>query len=176
MFAAAMLNLEHDTFIIHIASLGSAMSPSSTTSFSLAISHSSILLNVVHLSCKPQIAGLIIKNTSIKIPDKYTNFANIFSLGLASKLLEYTKINKYTIKLVSGQQPPYGLIYSLGPVKLEILKAYIETNLANNFIRSSKALAGTPILFNQKSDSFFKLCVNYRGFIISQSRTNTYCH
>ena len=49
-------------------------------------------------------------------------------------------------------------------MELEILKAYIETNLANSFIRLSKSPAGAPILFNWKSNSFFWLCVNYQGF------------
>ena len=46
-------------------------------------------------------------------------------------------------------------------MELETLKAYIETNLANRFIKSSKSPAGAPILFDRKSDCFFRLCVNY---------------
>ena len=52
-------------------------------------------------------------------------------------------------------------MYSLRPVELETLKAYIETNLANGFIRLSKSPAGAPILFDQKSDGFLRLYVNY---------------
>ena len=48
-------------------------------------------------------------------------------------------------------------------MELKILKVYIETNLANGFIRLPKSPAGAPILFDRKSDSFFRLCVNYRG-------------
>ena len=48
-------------------------------------------------------------------------------------------------------------------MELETLKAYIETNLANGFIRPSKSPAGAPILFDRKSDGFLRLCVNYRG-------------
>ena len=47
-------------------------------------------------------------------------------------------------------------------MELEILKAYIETNLANGFIRPSKSPAGAPILFDRKSNGFFWLYVNYR--------------
>ena len=42
-----------------------------------------------------------------------------------------------------------------------MMKTYIETNLANGFIRSSKSPAGAPILFDQKSDESFRLCVDY---------------
>ena len=47
--------------------------------------------------------------------------------------------------LVDSQQPPYGPIYSLGPIELEILKAYIETNLANGFMRPSKSPNWYPL-------------------------------
>ena len=47
-------------------------------------------------------------------------------------------------------------------MELETLKAFIKTNLANRFIKLSKSPANTPILFKQKSDSFFLLYVNYR--------------
>ena len=46
---------------------------------------------------------------------------------------------------------------------METLKAYIETNLANGFIRPSKSPAGAPILFDRKSDGSLRLCVDYRG-------------
>ena len=49
-------------------------------------------------------------------------------------LPEQTKINKHSIELEDGKQLPYGPIYSLGPVELEILKTYIKTNMVNCFI------------------------------------------
>ena len=82
---------------------------------------------------------------------------------MESKLPKHTEINDHAIELVDGQQPSYGPIYSLGPVELETLKAYIETNLANGFMRPSKSPAGAPILFDRKSDGFLRLCVDYRG-------------
>ena len=78
-------------------------------------------------------------------------------------LPEHTEINTHAIELEEGKQPPYRPIYSLGPVELETLKTYIETNLANGFIRFSKSLAGAPILFDQKPDGSLRLCVDYRG-------------
>lgn len=63
-------------------------------------------------------------------------------------LPDYTEINMYTIKRKEGRQPPYGPIYSLGLIELEILKIYIETILDNDFIRLSKSSTGAPIFFN----------------------------
>ena len=148
-FAAIALDSEHETYVVHIASLSSMQLVASLD---------------VYPSWRPQISGLITKKASTKVPAKYSDFADIFSLDLVSELHEHNGINDYTIKLVDGcQQPPYGPIYSLELVELETLKAYIETNLANGFIGPSKSPTGAPILFDRKSNGFFQLCVAYQG-------------
>ena len=78
-------------------------------------------------------------------------------------LPERTELNEHAINLEDGKQPPYGPIYSLGPVELETLKTYIETHLKTGFIRPSKSPAGAPILFDKKPDGSLRLCVDYRG-------------
>ena len=157
-FAAAALDLESETFVVHVASLSSDASPSSSP---LDVPVASF---DVHPSRRPQISGLIAEEAPTKVPAEYSDFEDVFSPDLASELPEHTGINDHAIELVDGcQQPPYGPIYSLGPVELETLKAYIETNLANGFIRPSKSPAGAPILFDRKSDGSFRSCVNYQG-------------
>ena len=151
-FTSVALNLESETFVVHIASLNSD-----------ALVSSFLLELDIHLSRRPQVSGLIAEEASTKVLAKYLYFADVFSLDLASKLIKHTGIINHAIELVDGQQPPYGPIYSLGPMELETLKAYIETNLANKFIKPSKSPAGTPILFDRKSDDSLRLCVNYRG-------------
>ena len=99
----------------------------------------------------------------VKIPTEYLDFSDVFSEEKALILLEATKMNQHAIELQKGQQLSYGPIYSLGPVELETLKIYIETNLANGFIRPSKLPAGASILFVEKPDGSFYLCVDYRG-------------
>ena len=125
------------------------------------LSSSSPLELNVHHSHKSQISSLITKEAFTKVSNKCVNFTDIFSPDLASELIEHTGINDYTIKLVNGQQPLYGPIYSLRAVELEILKVYIETNLTKGFIRPSKSPANTPIPFDQKSDGSLQLCVDY---------------
>ena len=144
-FAAAALDPKYETYVVYVASLSSTPLASPN----------------VYPSRRPQISGLIAKEAPTKVPAEYSDFADVFSPDLASELPEHTGINDHAIKLVEGQQPPYGPIYSLGPVELETLKAYIETNLANEFIKSSKLLAGALILFDRKSDGSFQLCVDY---------------
>ena len=147
-FAAAALDPEHETYVVHVASLSSAPLVASLD---------------VHPSRRPQISGLIAEEAPTTVPAEYSDFADVFSPDLASELPEHTGINDHAIELVEGQQPPYGPIYSLGPIELETLKAYIEINLVNGFIRPSKSPAGAPILFDRKPDGFLQLYVNYQG-------------
>ena len=143
-FAKAVLNENSETFVVHVVSLSSTPLD-------------------VHPSRRPQISGLIAEEASTKVPDEYTDFADVFSPELVAELPKYTGINNHPTKLVNGQQPPYGPIYSLRPIELETLKAYIKINLANSFIRPFTSPADTPIRFDQKSDGSLRLCVNYQG-------------
>ena len=133
--------MEYKIYVVYIGSV------------SFVALSTSFLLDV-HSSCRPQIAGLIAKKAFTKVPDKYIDFVDVFSPDLTSKLLKHTRINDHTIKLVDGQQPSYAPIYSLRLVELEILKVYIDTNLANKFIKSFNSPAGALILFDQKLDGF----------------------
>ena len=108
-----------------------------------------------------QITSLLTEEVIILV--KYLDYTDVFSKNSAAELPERTDLNKHAIDLIEGKQPLYGPIHSLGPVELETLKTYIETNLANSFIQSSKSPAWAPILFVQKPDGSIWLCVYYRG-------------
>lgn len=98
------------------------------------------------------------------VPSNYTDFVDVFYKYLATKLPEYTGINNHTIDLFEGQQPPYGPIYSLGLVQLQTLKTYIKTNLVNSFIKVFQSSFNVLILFVKKSNSSFRLYLNYQDF------------
>ncbi len=142
-FAAVALDPEYEAFIVHVAALSVDLS------------------NEVYPSRRAQIAHLKANEAPTKVPSEYADFADVFSSKLAVELPEHTGINDHIIELVDDWQPPYGPIYSLGPMELEILKAYIENNLASGFIRPSKSPAGVLILFNKKPDGSLRLCVDY---------------
>ena len=111
-FAAAVLDLEHKTFVGHIASLS--------------------LVPGIHSDREAQIASLLTEE--VKIPGEYSDFTDVFSEEKALVLPERTELNEHAINLEDGKQPPYGPIYSLGLVELETLKTYIETHLKTGFI------------------------------------------
>ena len=108
-----------------------------------------------------QIAFLLTKK--VKILDKYSKFANVFSEKKPLVLLERIKLNKHAINLEDGKQPLYRPIYSLGLVELETLKTYIKTHLKTWFIWPSKSFTSAPILFDKKLNGSFCLCIDYQG-------------
>ena len=128
-----------DTFVVHVASLN--VTPG------------------IYLDQKAQIALLLTKE--IKIPDKYSDFVNIFSEEKALVLPERTEFNEYAINLEDGKQSPYRPMYSLGLMELETLKTYIEPHLKTGFIQPSKSPASASILFDKKPYSSLRLCVDY---------------
>ena len=147
-FAAVALDADSETFVVHVAVLD-------IEGINMA----------VHSFRAAQIRLLKANEASTTVPTKYSNYTDIFWSELAAELLEHTGINNHTIELEDSKQPPYGPIYSLGPVELETLKAYIKTNLANSFIRPFKSPAGAAIFFNHKPDGSLCLCVDYCGLL-----------
>ena len=101
----------------------------------------------VHSEKQAQVRALLFEKALTKILAKYSDYSDIFLVENAVELSEKTEINKHAIKFEENKQPSFGLIYSLEPVKLEILKIYIEINLANNFIWLSKSFAKAFIFF-----------------------------
>ena len=99
----------------------------------------------------------------VKILIEYSDFSDVFLKEKALILLERIELNQHAIKLQEDEQLYYGPIYSLCLVELKILKTYIEINLANGFILPSKLPAGASILFVEKPDGIFRLCVDYGG-------------
>ena len=113
-FAKAALDEESETFVVHVAALEAPLAGMA-----------------IHPS---QISALIKDEAPTKVSPEYADYADVFSFDLAMELPENTGINEHAIELQDGKQPPYGPIYSLGPVELETLKTYIETHLKTGFI------------------------------------------
>ncbi len=145
MFAATALDPDHEVFVVHIAFLSVNSG------------------NEVYLSRKAQIAHLKADNTPSKVPSEYADSANVFSPKLVVELPEHTGINDHIIELVDNRQYLYDLIYSLNPIEIETLKAYLKYNRANGFIRPFKSPIGVPIFYDKKPDSSMRLCMDYRG-------------
>ena len=151
-FAKVALDENSETFVVHVAALG----VSGATEVAGMPIHPDQANQV-------QVAALQQDKALTEILPGYADYANVFSLDLVIELSENTSISKYAIKLIEVKQPPYGSIYSLGPVELETLKAYIETHLNTGFIWPFESPADVPILYDKNSDGSLRLCIDYQG-------------
>ena len=102
-------------------------------------------------------------NNTDQLDPRLKAYEDAFSSTSAEQLPPHGPEVDLTIKLMGGKQAPYGPLYPLSPAELEVLRGYIQENLAKGFIRPSKSPAAAPILFVQKKDGTLRLCVDYRG-------------
>ena len=70
-------------------------------------------------------------------------------------------MNDYAIKFEKDKEPPFGPIYSLKSIEWESLKTYIDTNLAIGFFCFLVLFTKALMMFYQKLDKIFWLCVDY---------------
>ena len=102
--------------------------------------------------------------TPVKLPPEYNDFADVFSENNANKLPPLRGHLDHSISLEEGTKPQFGPIYNLSEIELEVLKEYIETHLANGFIRPSSSPFGAPVLFVKKPHGRgLRLVVDYRA-------------
>ncbi|KIO09057.1 hypothetical protein M404DRAFT_78751, partial [Pisolithus tinctorius Marx 270] len=96
------------------------------------------------------------------VPKDYHDFADVFSKAKASTLPPHREYN-LKIELEEGTTPPVGTIYSLSPVELQALQAFIDENLTTSFIRPTSSPYAALVLFVKKKDGSLRLCVDFRG-------------
>ena len=85
MFLAIALNLENEAFIVHITFISQDSN--------------------IYPFRRGQIALLKADKAPTFLVPKYTDFVDLFSKNLATKLLEYVGINDYAINLIKDSQP-----------------------------------------------------------------------
>src|SRR6266478_5368890 len=96
------------------------------------------------------------------VPQEYHEFRNVFS-GEKANVLAPHRPYDLKINLEEGVKPFHRPIYSLSPPELTVLREFLEENVQNGFIRPSKSLWGSPVLFVKKKDGSLCLCVDFRA-------------
>jgi len=96
------------------------------------------------------------------IPPEYQEFVDLFSKKEADKLPVHRTYD-HEIPLEPGKAPPFGSIYKLSPMELEVVQKYITDNLKKGFIRHSQSPCGAPIVFAKKADGTLRLCMDYQS-------------
>ncbi|KAJ1037228.1 hypothetical protein NDA10_006024 [Ustilago hordei] len=96
------------------------------------------------------------------IPKPYQHLRDVFDEVEADKLPHHTEHDLH-LELIEGGKPPQGPLYLKGPKEMSKLRRYLDENLEKGFIRPSKSLARSPVLFIPKKDGGLRLCVDCRG-------------
>ena len=142
-FVKVALDIDSETFVVHVVIQEREEMP-------------------VLSKKQAQVGALLFNKAPTEVPAEYSDYNNVFLAENVAELPENTGMNEYAIELEEGKQLPFSPIYSLGLVELETLKTYIETNLANGFIRPSKSPARAPILCDRKPDRSLRLYLDYQ--------------
>jgi hypothetical protein len=71
--------------------------------------------------------------TSVKLPEKYKDFVDVFEKNNADQLPEHRPYD-CPIDLEERYSPPFGPIYGLSESKLQALRDYLTENLAKGFV------------------------------------------
>jgi hypothetical protein len=96
----------------------------------------------------------------VQLLKEYKNYADVFSEKNALKLPDFTCV-EHTISIEEGKEVLFSSIYSLLANKLRVLREYLKSSLAKEWIRYSEFSAGVSILFILKKDGGLQLCIDY---------------
>ena len=96
------------------------------------------------------------------IPSEYHDYADVFSKSKANTLPPHRPYD-LKINLEEGTSPPLGLIYSLSPAELAVLRKFIDEHLKSGFICPTNSPYGAPILFVKKKNGQLRLCMDFCG-------------
>jgi hypothetical protein len=91
-------------------------------------------------------------NIHTSILPEYHDYLKILEKANADKLPLHC-ISDYTMLLIDGFKPLFGLLYSLSYPELEELKCWLDENMSKGFICTSSSPTTTLIWFVNKGDS-----------------------
>jgi hypothetical protein len=108
-----------------------------------------------------------------KLPFNYADFVDVFSKSQSNKLPFYRSLDHKIELLPDVTFLRAHPLYSMFTEQLVALKEYLTENLRKEWIVSSGAEYGSPVLFAKKPNGGLRLCVNYRE-LNARIRKNTY--
>ena len=97
------------------------------------------------------------------VPSEYAKFASVFYEPKNQALPPHRPYD-LEIKLKDPNKIPPALpLYHLSHKEQQVLKGWIDENLAKGFIRPSNSPAAAPIFFTKKKDGSLRPCIDYRA-------------
>jgi hypothetical protein len=92
-----------------------------------------------------------IEVAKMQLLKEYKNYADVFLEKNTLKLPDSTRV-EHAIPIEEGKKVLFSSIYSLSANKLQVLREYLKSSLAKEWIRHSESSAGAPILFVLKKN------------------------
>jgi transposase InsO family protein len=101
--------------------------------------------------------------TEPSIPDKYMDYAHVFSKK-ESDLLPLHRQYDHKIELENNDASAlkYSPLYKMSVEELETVKEYLTDNLSKGFIEPSQAPFAAPVLFVKKPNGALRFCIDFR--------------
>lgn len=122
----------------------------SSEEFDKCITEVGTYLFAVHITDVTRDDPVFGATTEVDLPNEYQDFHDVFFEEKANQLPTHAA-HDHAIE-TGDSQPPYGPIYPLSVVELEVLRKYINEHLAKGFIAPSVSPAGAPTVFVKKND------------------------
>src|SRR5258707_1655012 len=95
------------------------------------------------------------------VPAQYHDFRDVFYQEAFDELQTW-KAWDHTIDLTPGTELPCSQTFPLSPAEQKELDDFLQENLANGCIHSSKSPMGAPVLFVKKKDGSLHLIQDYQ--------------
>lgn len=103
------------------------------------------------------------EQTVANLPEEYRDLSMAFSKVCASRLPPHRPYD-CAIDLIPGSTPLKVCIFPLSQPESEVMRTYIEEELAKSFILPSTSPASAGFFFvHKKGDGGLRPCINYRG-------------
>ena len=89
-------------------------------------------------------------------------FVDVMPLELPKTLPPWCAVD-HKIELVPAAKPPSKALYRMSLMELVEMRKQLTKLLSAGYIQPSKALYGTPVLFQKKQGGSLRMCVDYRA-------------
>jgi transposase InsO family protein len=97
------------------------------------------------------------------VPEEYHDLIDVFEKKEADKLAPHREGYDIGIDLEPGKMPKFGPLYSMSRGELQVLREYLDEQLAKGFIRPSRSPFASPVLFAKKPGGGLRFCIDYRA-------------
>lgn len=121
-----------------------------------------VTLRDIDIALKPKVP-LTTEQILELLPKRFHKYAAVFDPKRAERLPPHRPGIDHEIPIEEGKPLPWGPLYGMGREQLLVLRRTLTELLDKGFIRESKSVAASPVLFVKKPGGGLRFCVDYRA-------------